>query len=194
MEDHEGIGVGAVGEGGTEDGRLFVEGGLYERRTDAFAWARVVRDRYPSSRVLAGPALIGDQAARDARAKPAHNTVIRVGLALLRDLLATDRLAHFDSPELTAQVAAARVTTSVAGLKLVAGPRCDLLRAALWALVEMEHNRPLRPAIYGPCRPSRNSRGGATPVAEGCHPSGGSPTAETSGAASSPARYAPTAR
>ena len=50
---------------------------------------------------------------------------------------------------MTAQLAEARVTRSATGpFALVSGPRLDALRAALMALPEHEHNRPLSPRIY----------------------------------------------
>ena len=50
-----------------------------------------------------------------------------------RELLG-DRVVHDGSPDLEAQVVAARVTVAAGGLRLVPGQRSDLLRAAVWAL------------------------------------------------------------
>ena len=148
VEDHAGAGAAAVAVGRTRDGRLYVQGDVFDRRGDAFGWARRIRGLYPTSRVLAGPSIVGDPDARNLHAKAPPVADTRTGLPLLRDVVADGRLAHFLTPELGAQLAVARVTTGTSGLSLVPGPRADLVRATLWCLVAMEHNPPRIPAVH----------------------------------------------
>ena len=104
--------------------------------------------------MLVGASLARDPQAVELHAKPSGRTEIAVALSLLRELLATGRVTHWADPQLgpnplTTQIADARVTRSATGaLALVNGPRLDALRAALMALHEHEHNRPLVPMIW----------------------------------------------
>ena len=67
-------------------------------------------------------------------------------LSTLRELLG-DRVVQDGSPDLEAQMLAARVTVGTGGLHLVAGQRSDLLRAAVWALRIAANEPTAAPAI-----------------------------------------------
>ena len=155
VEDNYGTGAAlAVAGRGESDPRVHIETELYATRAEALERAAKLKAGYGCSRVLVGATLVRDPQAVELHAKPSGRTEIAVALSLLRELLATGRVTHWADPQLgpnplTTQIADARVTRSATGaLALVNGPRLDALRAALMALHEHEHNRPLVPMIW----------------------------------------------
>jgi hypothetical protein len=149
VEDFDGHGCASVCVGEVDgDDRYYIEGKVHARRVDAFEWARALVGWYPSSRLLIGANILGTPEAQDMLPQPAGGKETRIGLSLLRELLAEGLVAHCWSPDLAEQLSTARVTATSNGLTLVSGTRTDLLRATLWALVSLEHEPALTPRIH----------------------------------------------
>lgn len=150
VEDWYGKGAAAAAVGTTEDGRLLVGGWTFARRPLAYRWAGQLADLHERSRIVVGASLLGDKALRDLHlpTSSANTTTTRAGLSLLRSMIASDRLRQDGSEELAAQVSSAKVVDGAAGLQLVSPDRCDLLRAAVWALEAAERRPVLTPAIH----------------------------------------------
>jgi hypothetical protein len=134
IEDNFGRGAAVAFVVG-DDERFEVDGMVCDSWADALVWARKFLDASPQSRLLVGASMV--------RAVPhdmpgqmqrAGGVETRRGLAVLRSLVEAGRVVHDHTPDLDAQVGAARVRPAVDGLALVSEGRQDLLRAALWAL------------------------------------------------------------
>jgi hypothetical protein len=109
--------------------------------------ARALLDSRPSpSRLVVGQAV----AARVPQLRGvgrAGATETRLGLSLFRELVRSGRLIHDRTPDLDAQIEAARVRdVPGGGLALMSSRRSDVLRAAVWALREAQARAP-RPAV-----------------------------------------------
>jgi hypothetical protein len=135
LEDWYGQGAAGGVAGRLPDGRLFVWGRTFPRRSEACGWLSGLS----GSRLVLGASLEHDPdaAAIDVESRElAGQTETRQALPLLRELVAAGRLAHDGGAELTAQVEQCRVVESRAGgLQVAPGPaRSDLLRCAAWAL------------------------------------------------------------
>jgi hypothetical protein len=139
LEDFFGQGAAAAATGRLPDGRLFVWGMLFPRRAEAAGWLTGLADAHEGSTLVLGASLEDDP---DAAAIPverrekAGQAETRTALPLLRELVASGRLAHDGGQELARQVEGCRVVESRAGgLQVAPGPaRTDLLRATAWAL------------------------------------------------------------
>ena len=148
-EDNLGHGAAIAAALRTTDGRIEVGGWCCADWTEAMGWVAQLAEYRPGSRLLVGAALL-DQVPRGlglARVDRSGLTETRLGLVLLRELVAQRRVVHDDTPELDAQLAACRVTPAPSGgLSLITGPRSDLARSAIWALVAIERRNP-QPSI-----------------------------------------------
>jgi hypothetical protein len=138
VEDNYGRGAAAVAGGMLPDGRAMVWGVAFPTRADAWAWAELGAGTRPGSTLLTGPGLADDPAGRAlavAFRVPMGAPQTRTGLALIRSLVTTARLAHDGGRDLAAQVGSAKVTASPSGgLALSGSGRADLVRATAWAL------------------------------------------------------------
>lgn len=148
IEDNYGRGAAAVAAGLLPDGRAMVWGLAFATRGDAWAWLEVAAAAHPGSTLLTGPGLDSDPAGAAVPAairQPQGPTMTRTGLALIRALAETGRLAHDGGRALADQIAAARVVPSpTGGLGPSGSGRADLVRAAAWALAATV--RPAAPA------------------------------------------------
>lgn len=144
-EDNLGHGAAIAAAVATLDGRVEIGGWCCTDWAEAMGWAARLAEYRPGSRLYVGATLL-EQVPRGiglARVERAGVTETRLGLPLLRQLLAAGRLLHDDTPDLDAQLAAARVVPAPSGgLTLVPGPRSDLARAAIWALYGLERRSP----------------------------------------------------
>jgi hypothetical protein len=150
VADYHGRGT-AVGFCGTlEDGRLVVGGRLVASRGAAWQLAARAAVARPGSILVTSAGLLDDPDVEDilvSEVVKASAADTAAAISVVRDLLATGRLLHDRSPELTTQMRATRVT---AGVRLAVIPtgRHDLVHAALWAVRTMA-TRPIpEPAIY----------------------------------------------
>ena len=139
LEDYFGQGAATAVAGRLPDGRLFTWGRLHPRRSEACGWAQGIVAAHPESRLVLGASLEHDPdvAAIDVEARElAGSSETRSALPLLRELVASGRLAHDGGTELSQQVEGVRVVESrIGGLQVApGGARTDLLRAAAWAL------------------------------------------------------------
>ena len=83
------------------------------------------------------------------RPQAAVSTKTRVGLALLRDLVATGQIVHDENKptnDLDETFAATEVRTTLAGLQVTSSPATHLVKAAVWALQAAHKPAPV-PAI-----------------------------------------------
>lgn len=137
VEDHHGRGACVAFCAMLPDGRWVLGGDLYQNRADAYRVASEAADARPGSTLVVGASLFADAEValidtyRTVRAGYAETAA---ALTNLRELLATGRVTQDQSPDLTTQALAARVTEGVSGLSLVPGIRSDLLRASAWGL------------------------------------------------------------
>jgi hypothetical protein len=151
VEDHYGQGASVAFCGVLPDERLGVGGRLCASRADAYVLAAEAAEARPGSTLVVGASLSGDPALEEIRA----TTVVRAGvketppaLAMLRDMVATGTVVHDGSPDLDDQMAAGRVRDGAGGLHLVVGPRSDLVRATVWALLTAVTSPAPSPAIH----------------------------------------------
>jgi hypothetical protein len=140
VEDWFGNGAAAAALGRTADGRLLTWGTIVDRRADAFTWAAALAETHPRSRLIVGASLDADPdvlrvpvAARET----AGQAQTRLGMPLLRELVATRALVHDGGRDLAEQVDRCRLVESRAGgLSVhVTSGRTDLLRCVVWALL-----------------------------------------------------------
>ena len=151
VEDHFGRGAAGLAAGVTDDGRLSVGGWEFTDRGAAFDWVRYWAGQREGSTLIVGASLKGDPAIDTidvAAVRYAGTGETRIGLPLLRALVAGGRVIHDGASDLSAQLAAARVLTSTAGLSLLSVSRGDLTRALVWALQLLELDRPTVPSIH----------------------------------------------
>lgn len=136
LEDNFGDGA-AVAFATEAAGRFEVDGLVCASWDEALVWMRKFAEDRPGSCLIAGastlPSVPLDMPGR-ALIRKGSTTETRLGLSLLRSLVAEGRVVHDRTLALDAQLFAARVKVSRAGLELVPGQRSDLLRAAVWAL------------------------------------------------------------
>lgn len=149
VEDFYGSGACVSVAGKLDDGRVFVEAHTYANRDAAFRQAAGLKRMYESSRVVVGASLERDPQAVELRAKLAGARETALGLPLMRELLASGRLAHYESADLTAQLAECRLTrTATGGLSFLPGARSDCIRSTCWAVYVLLHNPPRTPSIH----------------------------------------------
>jgi hypothetical protein len=145
VEDNLGHGAAIAAALRCTDERVEVGGWCCDDWAEAMSWVAQLAEYRPGSRLLVGAALL-EHVPRGlgvARVERSGLTETRLGLVLLRELLAARRVIHDDTPELDAQLAACRVTPAPSGgLSLIPGPRSDLARSAVWALLAIERRRP----------------------------------------------------
>jgi hypothetical protein len=138
VEDHFGRGAAVAVAATDGDGRVAVWGSLHGSRAEAFAAAAKLARERPGSRLIVGTSLDGDPAiAADlvASVATAGTPQTKLGLPLVRELVAQRRLTHDGGTELAAQVAALRVVESPGGLTVsTRSGRSDLIRAVAWAV------------------------------------------------------------
>jgi len=149
VEDHFGQGAAVGFCGVLPDDRLVIGGQLCDSRAAAFTLASRAAAGRPRSSLVVGASLAGDPALRDigvTAVSKAGSAETPRALSMLRDMVAVGRVVHDGS--LDDQMLEVRVRDGQGGLKLVAGPRSDLLRASVWALLSSVESPPTSPAIY----------------------------------------------
>lgn len=132
IEDYHGAGYGVVLVGEIDGERLLARCWQFDRRTDLLGWLRSV---------VALPTLIaGVTLAADPEIQRISPVIVRHGstetamaLPMFRELVASRRLHHVDSPALSGQVYDAMVKRLAGGLTLVGTSRTDLVRCCAWA-------------------------------------------------------------
>lgn len=147
VEDAQGWGAAVAVAGRLDDGRLEV-GGWLCRDWDS-AVQDVQRLGRPIRELLVGASML-DRWPNDTVPRPhaAVSTQTRVGLALLRDLVATGQLVHDkDAPDIDETFAATQVRATMAGLVVVASSATHLVKAVVWA-VGAAHKPSAVPAVY----------------------------------------------
>jgi hypothetical protein len=153
IADNFGRGAAAVAAGHLPDGRAMVWGAAFPSRDQAWAWVELTNAAHPGSTLLTEPGLDADPAGARipvANRQPVGPQATRQGLALIRALANTGKLAHDGSRALADQVAAARVTPSASGgLSSAGAARADLVRATAWALQHaMRAPEPAAPKFF----------------------------------------------
>jgi hypothetical protein len=152
VEDWVGIGAAAAAAGVADDGRVVVGGWCFDRRVEAYGWARSYAERFPGSTLLLGASLRDDREHGDIPAEVLLRTTsdTRSALSLLRQLTVNGGLAHDGSGDIRSQVTQARVTPAAAGgLQLVNAGRLDLVRCVAWVVAEAHRSAGLVPTVHG---------------------------------------------
>jgi hypothetical protein len=146
LEDDYGFGAAVAIVGRLEDGRLEVDGWL--RADWDSAVADVQRLDRPIRELLVGASLLDRVPADMApRPRPVGSTQTRVGLALLRDLVASAQLVHDEiTGEVDGALTSTLVRTTMAGLVMVSSSHAHLVRSLVWAVGAAHRPAPL-PAI-----------------------------------------------
>jgi hypothetical protein len=151
VEDNRGQGAAVGFCGRLPDERYAVGGRLCASRADAYALAAEAAVERKGSSLVVGASLSGDPALDVIPVL----TYTRAGgqetpraMSMLRDMAAVGTVVHDGSVDLDEQMAAVRVKDDSTGLHLVAGPRSDLLRATVWALLTAVTSPPPSPAIH----------------------------------------------
>lgn len=145
VEDHAGLGAAIAAVCVQADGRLGLDGWTVPTWTDALADLRRLQRSHELVKLYAGASLLV-RLPPGVRARPATATLTLSTLPLMRELVAAASIVH-ESAELDEQVETVRVVPAATGLKVAAGARSDLLRAASWALSAA--HRPRRtPSIH----------------------------------------------
>jgi len=144
-EDNLGHGAAVAVAVRTTDGRVELGGWVCADWAAAMTRVEELAGWREGSRLYVGATLL-EQVPRGiglARVERAGVAETRTGLPLLRSMLDARRLLHDRTPDLDDQVALARVVPAPSGgLTLVPGPRSDLARAAVWALLGIEKRTP----------------------------------------------------
>jgi hypothetical protein len=149
VEDDRGFGGGVAAAWELPDGRIEVDGWLFDDWDSALDQVGELAGIRPIRELLVGASLLDRVPAGVSPApKPAGSRETRVGLALLRDLAAAGELVHDGTVVLDGAVAAARVKELESGLMLERdrGPT-HLVKALAWA-VNAAHRPAPAPAIY----------------------------------------------
>lgn len=145
LEDYYGQGAAVAAAVRLADGRIGIDGWCRDAWADALDDVQQLVQSHGRYRLLVG-ANAANRVPIGLRAQRHGSSETRTALSALRDLAATQQLVHEQTPELDAQLGAARVTKAVVGLMLVAGHRTDLVRAVAW--VAQAAAKPVRvPAI-----------------------------------------------
>jgi hypothetical protein len=150
VEDHHERGAAVAFCGTLPDGRLVLGGQLCASRAAAYGLAAVAARERPGSTLVIGASLASDAevgAIGAVEVRKAGIAETAASLSTLRELLG-ERVTQDGSADLEGQMLSARVTVGTGGLHLVAGQRCDLLRAAVWALRVAVTQPPVEPAIH----------------------------------------------
>jgi len=144
IDDHFGKGAGLVAGGRLADGRILIWGRTFARREEIWPALALLTATHPGSRLRVGAPLAnepGSHAVQVAERVVASNADTRTGLALLRDLVATERLIHDGSHDLGVQLTSVRVSEGAAGLSIAVGTRADLVRCAAWIVTALQAPR-----------------------------------------------------
>lgn len=152
VEDWVGQGAAAAAAGVAQDGRVVVGGWCFDRRVEAYEWARSWAKREPGSLLLLGVTLRDDVEHQDIPAQVATRSSMdtRSALSLMRELVADRRLVHDGSSDMRSQMMQARVTPAPGGgLHLINAGRLDLVRAVAWVVAEAHRSAGLVPVVYG---------------------------------------------
>jgi hypothetical protein len=144
IDDHFGKGSALAAGGRLADGRILVWGRTYQRRSEIWPALALLTAAHPGSRLRVAGALANEPGSH--LAQVVERVVVggadtRTGLALLRDLVAAERLAHDGSHDLAVQMTSARVSEGAAGLSIVVGSRADLVRATAWIVAALQAPR-----------------------------------------------------
>lgn len=148
MEDHGGLGVGAVRLSVQDDGRMVAEAATFHGRGPALDWlsARMVG----VSMVLAGVTLAQDPALRSISFGLERRGISETAkaLPLLRSMLRTNRVVHLPSAELDAQIADLRVRDHAGSLGIASRDRSDLVRCMAWAVQYVNDRAGVVPGVH----------------------------------------------
>lgn len=146
LEDDFGFGAAVAVVGRLPDGRLEVDGWLTADWDSAIA--DVARLEWPIRELLVGASLL-DRVPPEMtpRPRPVGSTQTRVGLALLRDLVAGAQLVHDEiTGEIDGAFASTQVRTTMAGLIMSSSSHSHLVRAVVWAIGAAHRPTPV-PAV-----------------------------------------------
>jgi hypothetical protein len=146
IEDDYGFGAAVAVVGRLEDGRLEVDGWLCADWDTAVA--DVQRLARPIRELLVGASLLDRVPAEmTPRPRPVGSTQTRIGLALLRDLVAGAQLVHDEvTGEIDGAFGSTQVRTTMAGLIMSSSSHSHLVRAVVWAIGAAHRPAPV-PAI-----------------------------------------------
>jgi phage terminase large subunit-like protein len=151
LEEHWDRGVALVLVAEIPGERYFIEPRLYDTRAEAFAVAKHFVLLRRQSRVVCGASLLAEPAAVELEAIGAGAKEMSKALPMFRELLAADRLRHFNSQPITDQLLGARLSVSASGqptLQVDRGARIDALKATLWAVYVMASEPPLQVQVW----------------------------------------------
>jgi hypothetical protein len=134
VEDDYGFGAAVAVVGRLDDGRLEVDGWLCADWDTAVA--DVQRLDRPIRELLVGASLMDRVPAEmSPRPRPVGSTQTRIGLALLRDLVAGAQLVHDEiTGEIDGAFGSTQVRTTMAGLIMSSSSHGHLVRAVVWAI------------------------------------------------------------
>jgi hypothetical protein len=137
VEDNYGDGACVVAVGLLPDGRFEVDGWLCASRSAALDDAAAVAAQADRSEVIVGASIPTRR-----RVSRGGATETRVGLPMVRSMLADGVIVHDPTPELDVQLERARVRQGGGGLVLVPRERGDMVRALAWALLAAADRKP----------------------------------------------------
>ncbi len=150
VEDDYGLGAAVAAVAKLPDGRLELQGWLYDEWDDAVAQVQLLAAWRPVRDLIVGKSLL-ERIPRDLtpRPKPATGVETRTGLAVFRDLAISGALVHDeDTGELDEAVTHAQTKETQIGLVLVPQRgRTHLVKAAVWA-VAAAHKPTRVPAVH----------------------------------------------
>lgn len=147
LEDHGGLGVGAV-RVSVDDPRYVVEAFTFDSRPEAFDW---LSERMAGvSLVLAGVTLAQDPTLRSiALAIEKVGTIETTrALPLLRSMITSGRVWHLESAQLDAQIADLRVREQAGGLAVASRERSDLIRCMAWGIQWLNDSAGVVPGVH----------------------------------------------
>jgi hypothetical protein len=149
VEDNQGIGAAVAAAARLDDGRIEVDGWLCDDWDSALRDVDVLGLHRQITQLQVGASMLSRVPPGTVPAPaPAGGRETRLGLPLLRDLVAGGMVAHEPTTkELNLAVTSARVKPGAAGLILVPSKTSHLVKALVWAVVMAHRPAPVA-AVY----------------------------------------------
>jgi hypothetical protein len=149
IEDAHGTGAAVAAAARLSDGRLEVDGHLFDDWDSALAWTWRLGAHRQIRRILVGASMLNRVPAGMRPAPvPAGSRETRLGLPMLRELASGGVLVHDDTTaDLDAALALARVRETASGLQPVRTGSLHLVKALVWAVGAAQQPAPM-PAIF----------------------------------------------